>query len=149
MVDQLNSVKSAGGKPQVASQWQEAVYGLTAGYRVQVTPTGKRNHAIGEQFQVSGELALWFAQAPGEALDFAQVRRIEGKDAVCLPQLGLFDDDGFRLISSRFGHNLFIKLQRKGSKRTSFQKDVSFFQEASSIMRDGFIKLSSFPCYHT
>ena len=53
---------------------------------------------------MSGELALGFAEALGEALDFAQVWSIEGKDAVCLPQLGLLNYDGFCLISSWFGH---------------------------------------------
>ena len=54
---------------------------------------------MGEQLQVPGELAFGLAQAFGEALDFAQVRGIEGEDAVRLPQLGLLDDDGFGLIS--------------------------------------------------
>jgi len=104
LIDQLNGIKSAGSKPQVAFQWQEGIYGLTAGYRIQISPVGKRNQAEGEQFQVTGELTLWFSQALGEALDFAQVRRIEGKDAVRLPQLRLFNYNGFSLIGSWFGH---------------------------------------------
>ena len=56
---------------------------------------------MGEELQVPGELALGFAEAPGEALDFAQVGGIEGEDAVRLPQLRLLNDDGFRLILAR------------------------------------------------
>jgi len=53
---------------------------------------------------VPGHFALGTPQAPGKALDFAQVRGIEGEDAIRLPQLGFLDDDGFGLIISRLGH---------------------------------------------
>jgi len=60
---------------------------------------------VGEELQVAGKPALGFAEALGEALDFAQVGGIEGEDAVRLAQLRLLDDDGFGLIVTRFGHN--------------------------------------------
>ena len=59
---------------------------------------------MGEQLQVPGELAFGFAKAFSEALDFAQVRGIEGEDAIRLAQLGLLDDNGFGLVITRFGH---------------------------------------------
>jgi hypothetical protein len=53
---------------------------------------------------VPGHLAFWLAEAPGEALDFAQVGGIEGEDAIRFPQLGLFYNYGFGFIGSGFGH---------------------------------------------
>jgi hypothetical protein len=40
----------------------------------------------------------------GKALDFAQMRGVEGKDAIRLPKLCLLDDNGFGLISPWVGH---------------------------------------------
>jgi len=55
---------------------------------------------------VSGKLASGAPDALGEALDFAQVRRIEGENAIRLPQFSLFYDDSFCLIITRLGHFL-------------------------------------------
>ena len=41
LVNQLSGVKGTGGKPQVALQWQEAIYGLAAGYSIQIPPSGQ------------------------------------------------------------------------------------------------------------
>ena len=134
LVDQLGGVKGAGSKPEVAFQRQEGIYGLTAGYCVQVFPSGKRNQAVGKQFQVPGEFAPGLAQALGKALYFAQARRIEGEDAVRLAQLGFFDDDGFSLISSWIGHfkNLYLlKLNSFGALDPRFSKmSLSFKRQA-------------------
>jgi len=62
--------EGTGGKPQVALQRQEAVYGLAAGDGIQVPPPGQRDQAVGEEFQMSGELTFGFAEALGETLDF-------------------------------------------------------------------------------
>ena len=62
---------------------------------------------MGKKLQVTGELASGSPDALGKALDFAQVRSIEGKDAVRLAQLGLLDDDGFGLIIAWFWHFTF------------------------------------------
>ena len=59
---------------------------------------------MGKQLQVPGELAPGFTEALGETLDFAQLWSVEGKDAICLPQLGLLYNYGFSLIVSRAGH---------------------------------------------
>ena len=104
LVDELSSVEGTGGKPQVALQWEEAVYGLAASYGVQIFAAGKRDLAVGEEFQVSGELAPGFSDAPGKALDFAQVRRIEGEDAICLTEFSFFNNYGFSLVITRIGH---------------------------------------------
>ena len=59
---------------------------------------------MGKEFEMSGELAFGTPYALGKALDFAKVRRIKGNNSICLTQLGLFDNDGFRLIITRFRH---------------------------------------------
>ena len=59
---------------------------------------------MGEELQVSGHLASCFADAFGKSLNLAKVRRVEREDDVGLSQPGLFDNYGFRLVSSRFRH---------------------------------------------
>ena len=85
LVDQLDGIKGAGGKPQVAFQWQEAVYGLTADYGIQVPPSSQGNQAVSKQFKVPGELASGFSDALGKALNLTQMRGVEGEDAIRLP----------------------------------------------------------------
>ena len=104
LVDQLGGIEGAGGKLQVAFQREEAIDSLAADYGIQISTPGQRHQAMGEQFQVPGELASGASDPLGDGLNLAQVRGIEGKDSIRLPQLGLLDDDGFGLISSWLGH---------------------------------------------
>jgi len=60
---------------------------------------------MGQKLKVPGHLAPGLAEALGETLDFAQVGGIEGEDGIRFTQLGLFDDNGFGLIVSSFGHD--------------------------------------------
>ena len=59
---------------------------------------------MGEQLKVPGELAPGASDSPGDGLNLAQVRGIEGKYSIRLTQLGLFDDNCFCLVGSWFGH---------------------------------------------
>jgi len=104
LVDQFGDIKGAGGEPQVALQWQEAFYGLTAGDDIQIPPSSQRNQAVSKQFQVSGELTLGTPHSPGYRLNFAQMRRVKGKNSVRLTQLGFLDNNRFRLISPWLRH---------------------------------------------
>ena len=104
LVDQLGGVESAGRKPEVGFQGQKAVDGLAPDKGIQVTPAGQRDLAVGEQLKVPGELAPGAAHSLGDGLNLAQVGGVEGKDSICLPQPGLFDNYGFRLVGSWLGH---------------------------------------------
>ena len=53
LVDQLGNIEGVGGKLKVALNRQEAVYGLAAGYGIQVSPSCQRYQAVGDEFQVS------------------------------------------------------------------------------------------------
>jgi len=50
---------------------------------------------MGEKLEVSGELAPGASYPFGDRLELTQVGRIESKDSIRLPQLGLPNDDGF------------------------------------------------------
>ena len=104
LVHQLGGVKGIGGQLEVAFQGQEAIDGLAADDGVQVATSRQRDEAMGEQFQVPGELAPGAPDAPGDGLNLTQVWSEEGQDSIRLAQLGLFDNDSFGLISSWIRH---------------------------------------------
>jgi hypothetical protein len=104
LVDYLSEVKGIGSQLEVAFQGQEAIDGLAADDGVQVSTPRQRDEAMGEQFQVPGELAPGAPDALGDGLNLTQVWSVEGKDSICLAQLGLFDNDSFGLISSWIRH---------------------------------------------
>ena len=104
LIYQLGGIEGAGSKLKVAFQGEEAIDGLAAGYGVQIATAGQGHQAVGEQFQVSGELTFGFAEALGEALDFTHGGGVEGKYAIRLPQPGLLNNDGFGLIVTWCGH---------------------------------------------
>ncbi len=54
---------------------------------------------------MSRQPAFWFPDASGKTLDFTEVRRIKGEDAVRLTQLRLFNNDGFCLIVAWIWHS--------------------------------------------
>jgi len=46
----------------------------------------------------------------GDGLNLAQVRGVEGKDSIRLPQLNLLDDDGFSLKITGFRYCCLLSL---------------------------------------
>ena len=108
LIHEFNTVKSVGGKLKVVLYREKAIDSLASGDGVNVPPAGKRYHAVREQFEVPGHLAFGFSDTFSKALDFTQVGRIEGKNAVCLTELGLLDGDGFGLVISWLWHLKFF-----------------------------------------
>lgn len=107
-VNKLGGVEGTGGAPEVLSQGQEAVNGLTLGYDVQVLPPCQHQEAMGERLNMPPELALGSAGSPGYGSYFAQVGSEEGEDFIGFAQPQAAQDNGFSLINPGCGHKTLL-----------------------------------------
>jgi len=82
----------------------KAVYGLGAGDGIQISSPRQRDLAVGQKLKVARHFASGSPHPFSHSLYLAQMGGIEGEDSIRLPQLGLFDNDGFGLIISWLGH---------------------------------------------
>ncbi len=104
LVNQLNNIEGAGGKPQVTLQGQEAINRLTPDYGIQISPPSQRYLAMSDKLKVSRQLTSGAPDPLGYALNLTEVGGVEGKDSIRFTQLNLLDNDCSCLISSWLWH---------------------------------------------
>jgi hypothetical protein len=99
-INQFDNVESGRGTPQIVTQGQETLDGLTLANDVKALGLGQQHLTVDKLFHMSAHLAFGTSHSFSYRPDLTQIRSVKGEDAVCFTQLGFPENHCFGVIEA-------------------------------------------------